>query len=301
MVIKTELCDLLGIQYPIIQGAMAWVGTAELASAVSNAGGLGIISSVTERGLENEIKIARDITKKPFGVNIPILSPNAKRVADRVIDEGIEIVTTSVGDPMKFTKRLKEGGVRVIQVVTKLAHARRANKAGVDAIVAQGVEAGGHPGPDEIATLVLVPQVVDSVSIPVIAAGGIGDARGFAAALMLGAAGVQIGTRFVAAKECIAHEKFKKAILDARDTDTTMIGRGIFPSRVIKNEFASKFGDKAGFDIGNARAALINGDLVNGAMWCGQVAGLIREVMSVDDIIKGIVIGAGDIIKCSSI
>jgi enoyl-[acyl-carrier protein] reductase II len=297
---KTEICDLLKIEYPIIQGAMSWIGTAELASAVSNAGGMGIISPITDKGLEREIEIAKDIADRPFGVNIPIVSPNAKRIADKVIDEGIEVVTTSVGDPMKFTKKLKKGGIKVIQVVTRIEHAIRAEKAGVDAIVAQGLEAGGHPG--EIATIALIPQIVDSVNIPVIAAGGIGDGRGLAAVLMLGAEGVQIGTGFIVTKECIAHENYKNVILSARDT--ILIG-SIFPSRVIKNEIAKrleamekdKISKEMVLEMGRTKKALIDGDIVEGLMWSGQVAGLINEIMSVEEFIKGMIEEAEDIIK----
>jgi enoyl-[acyl-carrier protein] reductase II len=297
---KTEICDLLKIEYPIIQGAMSWIGTAELASAVSNAGGMGIISPITDKGLEREIEIAKDIADRLFGVNIPVVSPNAKRIVDKVIDEGIKVVTTSVGDPMKFTKKLKKGGIKVIQVVTRIEHAIRAEKAGVDAIVAQGLEAGGHPG--EIATIALIPQIVDSVNIPVIAAGGIGDGRGLAAVLMLGAEGVQIGTGFIVTKECIAHENYKNVILSARDT--ILIG-SIFPSRVIKNEIAKrleamekdKISKEMVLEMGRTKKALIDGDIVEGLMWSGQVAGLINEIMSVEEFIKGMIEEAEDIIK----
>ena len=294
---RTKICDMLGIDHPIIQGAMAWIGTAELASAASNAGGLGIIHPFTERGLDEELEIARKLTKKPIGVNIPILSPGARGVVKKVIDEGIGIVTASVGDPVKFTKKLQDEGITVIQVVTNIKHAKRAGEAKVDAVVASGIEAGGHPGRDEITTLTLVPQVIDKLEIPVIAAGGICDARGLASALMLGAEGVQMGTRFIATKECIAHKDFKQAILNATDTDTMVIGRGIFPSRVIKNEFSNRFEDmdekkkskEMLTEIERAKAAMLRGDLIEGSMWCGQCAGLINEVVSVEDVIKKII------------
>ncbi len=306
---KTKICDMLDIKHPIIQGAMAWIGTAELAAATSNAGGLGIIHPFTERGLDKEIEIARKITDKPFGINIPILSPGAKRAVKKVIDEGITVVTASVGDPVKFTKKLQDEGVCVIQVVTNLAHARRAGEAKVDCVVASGIEAGGHPGRDEITTLSLVPQVIDALDIPIIAAGGICDARGLASAIMLGAEGVQMGTRFIATDECIAHDDFKQAILNATDVDTTVIGRGIFPSRVIKNEFSNRF---EGMDekkksremlteIERAKAAMLRGDLVEGSMWCGQCAGSINEVISVEAVIKKMIEGAEDIISNKAI
>lgn len=302
---RTKICEMLGIDYPIIQGAMAWIGTAELASAASKAGGIGIIHPFTERGLDKEIEIARKTTDKPFGVNIPIISPGAKRVVEKVIDEGIEVVTASVGDPAKFTKKLQNEGICVIQVVTNVKHAKRAGQAKVDAVVASGIEAGGHPGKDEITTLTLVPQVIDALDIPVIAAGGICDARGLASVLMLGAEGVQMGTRFIASKECIAHEDFKQAILNASDTDTTVIGRKIFPSRVIKNEFSNRLEEmdekkqskEMLTEIEKAKAAMLRGDLIEGSMWCGQCAGMINEVMGVEDIIKKMVTGAKDIIS----
>lgn len=305
--VRTRICDILGIDYPIIQGAMAWIGSAELACAASNAGGLGIIHPFSNRSLGEEILLAKEMTKSPFGVNIPILSPGAKRVVDTVINEGIEVVTASVGDPRKYTKRLQKEGVTVIQVVTSLKHANRAEEAGVDAVVAQGIEAGGHPGSDEITTMTLVPQVADLLEIPVVAAGGISDARGFAAALLLGAEGVQIGTRFIATEECIADEEFKRAILRASSSDTIVIGRGIFPSRVISNDFAERFEglDEKGrskemlTEIERAKAGILRGDLVEGSLWCGQSAGMISEILSVEEIIKGIICGAEEIIERS--
>jgi len=283
---KTKICDLLNTKYPILQGAMAWVGTAELASAVSNAGGMGIISPLTGRRLDKEIKLAKELTDKPFGVNITIMAPDSEEVVKEVVREGIGTVTTSVGSPKKFTKTLQNRGVKVIHSVAKVEHAKKANEAGVDAVIVQGVEAGGHPGPDEITTFTLVPQVVDAVDIPVIAAGGIGDARGVAAALMLGAEGVQIGTRFIATKECIAHEKFKRAILNSEDTDTVLVGRDeIFPTRVLRNKFVES-GKKIGLGMKRAKTALIEGDLENGVMMCGQIAGMIKDIRSVEEVVK---------------
>ncbi|VUT24513.1 MAG: dihydroorotate dehydrogenase 1B [Candidatus Methanolliviera sp. GoM_asphalt] len=294
---RTRICDMLRIKYPIIQGAMAWVSTAELVSAVSNAGGLGIISPLTDRGLEEEIKKTKKLTKKPFGVNLPILSPNAEEIVEEIIEENVLIVTASVGDPKRFTPRLKKEEITVMQVVTNVRHAKSAEKAGVDAVITMGFEAGGHVGGDEITTFTLVPSVVDAVKIPVMAAGGIADARGFLAALMLGAQGVQIGTRFIATEECIAHKNFKNAIIDAREDSTTVIGKDVFPARAIKNAFSAWFEGlnaeertmQAMFDTEKARSALIDGDIENGAVWCGQDVGIIKEIKKVKDVIDEMV------------
>jgi enoyl-[acyl-carrier protein] reductase II len=288
---------MLRIKYPIIQGAMAWVATAELVSAVSNAGGLGIISPLTDRGLGEEIKKTKKLTKKPFGVNLPILSPNAEEIVEEIIEEDISVVTASVGDPKRFTPRLKKEEITVMQVVTNVRHAKSAEKAGVDAVITMGVEAGGHVGGDEITTFTLVPSVVDAVKIPVMAAGGIADARGFLSAMMLGAQGVQIGTRFIATDECIAHKNFKNAIIDAKDDSTTVIGKGVFPARAIKNAFSAWFEGlkeeertmQAMFDTEKARSALIDGDIEKGAVWCGQDVGIIKEIKKVKDVIDEMV------------
>jgi len=288
---------MLGIRYPIIQGAMAWIGMAELASAVSNAGGLGIISPLTERGLKKEIELAKKLTKKPFGVNLPILSPNAEEIIEDIMEEDIPIVTASVGDPKRFTPRLKRENISVMQVVTNVRHAESAEKAGVDAVIAMGFEAGGRVGKEEITTFTLVPSVVDAVNIPVIAAGGIVDARGFLAAMMLGAQGVQIGTRFITTEECMAHENFKNAVLNAKDDSTTVIEKDVLPARVIKNEFSMNFEKSRGeermtmvmSDMAKGRSALIDGDIMNGPMWCGQGAGMIKEINKVKDVIEEIV------------
>jgi len=295
---RTKICDMLGIKYPIIQGAMAWIGTAELVSAVSNAGGLGIISPITERGLREEIERTKKSTKKPFGVNLPILSPNAEEIMEEIIEEDISVVTAAVGDPKRFTPRLKKEGITVMQVVTNVRYAKSAEKAGADAVIAMGFEAGGRVGKEEIATFTLVPSVVDAVKIPVIAAGGIADVRGFLSAMMLGAKGVQIGTRFIATEECIAHEDFKNAIIDAREDSTTVIEKDLFPARVIKNEFSRNFELKAKgeermkmlmSDMVKGRSALIDGDIKNGPIWCGQDAGMIKEINKVKDVIDEIV------------
>ncbi|BDC35941.1 NAD(P)H-dependent flavin oxidoreductase [Candidatus Methanoliparum sp. LAM-1] len=289
-----DICDILGIKYPIIQGAMAWVATAELSSAVSNAGGLGILSPITTKGLVKEIKIMKGLTKKPFGVNIPIMNPNSDEIVKIVIEEGIPIVTTSVGDPNWFTSILKKEGIKVIHVVTNIKHAKRAEDAGVDAVVAMGVEAGGHIGKEEITTSVLVQNIVNNVKIPVIAAGGIVNSNNFLSVLALGADGVQCGTRFIATEECIAHDNYKRAIINAESDSTEVIARGIFPARVIKNGFYEWFEaltreekvDKSLFDINFARSAILDGDIKNGAIWAGQNVGMIKKVIKVKDVIK---------------
>ena len=292
---RTKICDMLEIRYPIIQGAMGWIATAELVSAVSNAGGLGIISPLTDRGIKEEIKKTKDLTKNPFGVNLPIWSPNAKEIVEEVVKERVSVVTASGGNPKKFTSTLKKEGINVMQVVTKVEHAKRAEDAGVDAIIMMGAEAGGLVGGDEITTFTLVPSAVDAVKIPVIAAGGIADARGFLAALMLGAQGVQIGTRFIATEECIAHKNFKNAIIDARDDSTTVIGKDTLPARVIKNDFSKKM--EAIFDMDGVRSALMDGDIKNGVMLCGQNAGMIKEIKKVKDVINDIITDGKKIIS----
>jgi len=292
---RTKICDMLEIRYPIIQGAMGWIATAELVSAVSNAGGLGIISPLTDRGIKEEIKKTKDLTKNPFGVNLPIWSPNAKEIVEEVVKERVSVVTASGGNPKKFTSTLKKEGINVMQVVTKVEHAKRAEDAGVDAIIMMGAEAGGLVGGDEITTFTLVPSAVDAVKIPVIAAGGIADARGFLAALMLGAQGVQIGTRFIATEECIAHKNFKNAIIDARDDSTTVIGKDTLPARVIKNDFSTKM--EAIFDMDGVRSALMDGDIKNGVMLCGQTAGMIKEIKKVKDVINDIITDGKKIIS----
>ncbi|TET40182.1 MAG: enoyl-[acyl-carrier-protein] reductase FabK, partial [Dehalococcoidia bacterium] len=245
---RTRICDLLGIQYPIIQGGMTWIANAELAAAVSNAGALGLVSpnagmklegNVVEH-LKGQIRKAKSLTDKPFGVNLAVRIPEMKELIDVIIEEGIKVVTTSAGDPALYTPFLKERGGKVLHVVSSVSHAKGAERSGVDAVIAEGYEAGGHNGFDELPTMVLVPQVVDAVDIPVVAAGGIADARGFAAALALGAEGVQMGTRFVATHECVAHPNFKEGIVKATDTGTVITGRKLGPARVLKGEFTSK-------------------------------------------------------------
>lgn len=308
---KTRLCELLGIEYPIIQGGMTWIANAELAAAVSNAGGLGIISPNANMAadanvvdnLRNQIRIAKSLTSKPFGVNFPIQAPGCQEQIDVAIEEKVPVVTTSAGNPATYTSYLKDAGVKVIHVVASVRHATGAEKRGVDAVIAEGYEAGGHNGFDELPTFALVPQVVDAVQIPVVAAGGIADARGFIAALALGADGVQIGTRFVATRECIAHQKVKEAIINAVDTGTVISGRKLGPTRGLKNEFVDKILEMEGrgatadellsfIGAGRARLGKLEGDLVNGEAYAGVIAGMIKEIVSAGDVVRSIMEGS---------
>ena len=314
---KTRLCELLGIEYPIIQGGMVWIANAELAAAVSNAGGLGLISpnaGMSRNGdqlenLKQQIKIAKDLTAKPFGVNLPILNnPQIEALVDAVIEAKVKVVATAAGNPALYTGRFKEVGIKVLHLVAAVRHAQSAERRGVDAVIAEGYEAGGHNGLDELTTLTLVPQVVDAVKIPVVAAGGIADARGIVAALALGAEGVQMGTRFVATRECAAHQNFKEAVVKASDTDTAITGRKIGPTRILKNEIATKLleMEAAGASteellafIGSSRSRTgqFDGDLVNGEAYCGSIAGMIKEIKSVAEVMHDIVEGYDEVIS----
>ncbi len=302
MRLDKTLCELLSIQYPIIQGGMAWVATAELAAAVSNAGGLGVIgaANMPPDVLRSEIRKAKALTQKPFGVNIMLMSPYVSEVMQVVIDEKIAVVTTGAGNPGEYIPALKAIGAKVIPVVASVALAVRLERTGVDAIIAEGLESGGHVG--QVTTMVLVPQVVDAVKIPVIAAGGIADARGVVAAFALGAKGVQIGTRFVASAECIAHDNYKQAILKAKDRSTVLTGISTgHPVRVIENKLARDFLalERRGASVeefgnlgaGKLRAAACEGDVTNGSVMVGQISGLIQEVKTVREIIQDIVGG----------
>jgi enoyl-[acyl-carrier protein] reductase II len=307
----TEICKLLDIEFPIIQGGMAWVATAELAAAVSNAGGLGIIAagSAPEDVVRNEIKKAKSLTDKNFGVNIYFMSPHVDKVIDVVVEEEVPVVTTGAGNPGKYMSKLKQAGIKVIPVVSSVALARRLERVGADALIAEGMECGGHIG--ELTTMALVPQVVDAVKIPVIAAGGIADARGFLAALALGAKGVQMGTRFVCARECTAHEKFKEAIITAKDRSTIVTGKTTgHPVRVIKNKLSLKFEEleqkqASVFELealgqGKLRLAVVDGDVENGSVMAGQVSGMIKEVISAENIIQDIIKGASKLLNSLS-
>lgn len=311
MNLYTPLCSLLGIRYPILQGGMAWVATGELAAAVSEGGGLGIIGAgnAPAQVVAEEIKKAKELTKKPFGVNVMLLSPFAEEVVKLVLKEEVPVVTTGAGNPGKYIAAFKEKNIKVIPVVSAVALARRLEKQGVDALIAEGKEGGGHVG--ELTTMVLVPQVADAVKIPVIAAGGLADGRGLAAALALGAQGVQVGTRFVCAEECTVHINYKKAILKAKDRDTTVTGRSTgHPVRILKNKLSREYDslEKGGatpqeleaFGTGKLALAVQQGDVVNGSVMAGQSAGLVKKVEKAADIIQDIMGGAGKVLQTPS-
>lgn len=305
--LKTVICDLFNIKYPIIQGGMAHVATAELVSAVSNAGGLGIIGSgaAEPEWVRNQIHLTRQKTDKPFGVNILLISPFAEQVVDLVLEEKVAVVTTGAGNPGPYIPRFKEAGIKVMPVVASVALARRLERAGADALVAEGMESGGEIG--EITTMALVPQVVDRVQLPVVAAGGIADGRGLAAALALGAQGVQMGTRFVTSEECIAHPAYKQAVVDASDRSTIISGQSTgYSVRSLENKLTREFieKEKSGisveqiieFGVGRVRMGLIEGDLEWGTLLAGQIAGMIKEIKPVKVIIEEMVAEAEAII-----
>lgn len=305
--LKTAICDLIGIRHPIIQGGMAHVGTAELVSAVSEAGGLGIIGAghYEPDWVRRQIHLTRERTDRPFGVNIPLTSPFAQQIVELVRHEKVAIVATGAGNPEAFIPSLKQAGTKVMPVVATVSRAKRLEQAGADAIVAEGMESGGHVG--ETTTMALVPQIVDSVHIPVVAAGGIADGRGLVAALALGAQGIQMGTRFVCSQECIAHPRYKQKILEADDRSTVVtrqtMGR---PLRTLQNKLTEQFAalEKAGvpkedlelFDQGRMYLGLIEGDIEEGSLLAGQIAGLIKESKPVRVIIEEIVAEAEAII-----
>lgn len=305
--LKTAICNLFDIKYPIILGGMAHVGTAELVSAVSNAGGLGIIGSgyYQPDWVRQQIRMTQQQTSNPFGINIQLASPFVKQVIEMVLEERVTIVTTGAGNPENYIPRFKHTGIKVVPMVGSVALAERLERAGADAIVAEGMESGGHVG--ETTTMVLVPQVVDSVRIPVVAAGGIGDGRGMAAALALGAQGIQMGTRFVCSTECIAHPRYKQKILEAHNSSTVVTRQILgFPQRSLRNKLTDQFQEleKAGasreelelFDRGRMYLGLIEGDVEDGSLLAGQVAGLIKEIKPVKVIIEEIVAEAERII-----
>lgn len=297
---RTSICDVLGIKYPILQGGMAWVATAELAAAVSNAGGLGIIGAGNAPGdyVRTQIKKAKELTDKPFGVNIMLLSPFVEDVINVVYEERVPVITTGAGNPGKYIARFKEIGTKVIPVVPAVALAKKMEQEGVDAVIAEGTESGGHIG--ELTTMALVPQVVDAVNIPVIAAGGIADGRGLISALALGAQGIQMGTIFVCATECTAHDNYKQAIIKAGDRGTAVTGRVTgHPVRILKNKLAREFEklEKANsgaeeyekLGIGRLRAAVVEGDADYGSVMAGQISGMVKEIKPAKDIIEDIV------------
>lgn len=295
--LKTSICDILGIEYPIIQGGMAWVATAELAAAVSEAGGLGIIAAgnMKAEAVRDEIKKLKKMTDKPYGVNIMFRSRYLDEVMNVVIEERVPVITTGAGNPGKYVPRLKEIGTKVIPVVASVALAKRLARSGVDMLIAEGTESGGHIG--ELTTMALVPQIVDAVDIPVIAAGGIADGRGIMAAFSLGAQGVQLGTIFICAEECIAHDNFKNAVIKAGDRDTAVTGRSTgHPIRSLRNKLTRLYEEteKKGaseeeleqLGIGRLRQAVIDGDVEYGAVMLGQISGLVKSVKPAKQIIK---------------
>lgn len=296
---QTRITKLLEIEYPIIQGGMAWVAEHHLAAAVSEAGGLGIIgaASAPAEVVREEIRKAKKLTDKPIGVNIMLMNPNAPEVARVVLEEGVKVVTTGAGNPAKFIKDFKESGVKVIPVVASVAMAKMMERCGADAVVAEGSESGGHIG--SATTMCLVPQVADAVQIPVIAAGGIGDGRGFAAAFMLGAEAVQMGTRFVVAEESIVHKNYKEKIVKAKDIDSEVTGRSTgHPVRQIRNQMSREYlrleKEGAGLEeleqltLGSLRRAVMDGDVVNGTLMAGQIAGLVKREQTCKEMIEEI-------------
>ena len=305
---QTDITKLLGVEYPIIQGGMAWVAEHNLAAAVSAAGGLGLIGGANAPAdvIRNEIRGARKLTDKPFGVNVMLMSPHAEEIAKVVVEEGIKVVTTGAGSPEKYMKMWKEAGIVVIPVVASVALARRMERCGADAVVAEGTESGGHIG--EATTMTLVPQVADAIDIPVIAAGGIADGRGLAAALMLGAKAVQIGTRFVVANESIVHENYKDRVIAAKDIDSAVTGRSHgHPVRCLRNamtrEYTKLEAEGKSFEeleyltLGTLRKAVMEGDTVNGTVMAGQIAGLINKKQSAKEIIDEIISEATNLLK----
>ena len=299
--IRTELCELLGIKYPILQGGMAWISNAELASTVSNAGGLGIVSAMNSSAewVRNEIRRTKEMTNQPFGVNVMLKSPHAEEVAQMLVEEKVPVITTGAGNPAKYMDAWLNAGIKVIPVIAACSMAKLSERVGAIALVAEGGESGGHIG--ELNTMPLVPQVCDAVSIPVIAAGGIGDGRGLAAALMLGAVGVQIGTRFLSAKECCISREYKERLLKAGDRDTIVTGRTLgHPVRSLKSPFSTTYAkmesDPAvsdegleAFGVGSLRMAVQEGNPQKGSFIAGEIAGLVQKEQSAREIIEEII------------
>ncbi len=306
--IKSRICEILGIKYPVIQGGMAWVADASLAAAVSNAGGLGLISSINAgtEAVRNEIRKCKELTDKPFGVNIMLQAPNAGEIAAMVVEEGVKILTTGAGSPAQYMEMWKEAGIKVIPVVASVALALKMQAIGAAAIVAEGAESGGHVG--ELHTMALIPQVVDAVEIPVIAAGGICDGRGVAAALMFGADAVQLGTRFLAAEECTAHRNYKEKVLKATDISTIVTGKSLgHPVRSLKTPFSKTFAkmeadpnvkpeEILSFGTGALRKAVKEGD-INGSYMAGECAGMVKKIEPAKDIIEDLIFGAEKVIR----
>lgn len=305
---KTKITELLGIEYPIIQGGMAWVAEYHLAAAVSEAGGLGIIGAggAPASFVREQIQKVKEITDKPFGVNIMLMNPEADQIAQAVVDEGVKVVTTGAGNPGKYMAMWKEADIKVIPVVASAALAKMMERAGADAVVAEGMESGGHIG--EATTMTLVPQVVDAVKIPVIAAGGIADGRGFAAAMMLGAQAVQMGTRFIVARESIVHDNYKQKVIAAKDIDTAVTGRSTgHPIRCIRNKTTREYlkleKEGASFEelekltLGGLRKAVVEGDVIEGSVMAGQIAGLVKKEQTCAEMIQEIMTQAEKLLK----
>ncbi len=296
---KTEITKLLGITYPILQGGMAWVAEYHLAAAVSKAGGFGIIgaASAPPEVVREQIRKVKELTDRPFGVNVMLMNPNAPEVAKVVVEEGVAAVTTGAGNPAAYIGMWKEAGIKVVPVVASVAMARMMEKAGADAVVAEGAESGGHIG--SATTMTLVPQVADAVNIPVIAAGGIGDGRGFSAAMMLGASAVQMGTRFIVADESIVHANYKERVIKAKDIDSEVTGRSTgHPIRVLRNKMTREYlkmeaqgvslEELEVLTLGSLRKAVMDGDVVNGSLMAGQIAGLVKKEQTCKEIIEEI-------------
>ena len=304
---RTPICDLLGIEYPIIQGGMAWVSDAQLAAAVSNAGGLGIIAAGHSEPdyVRGEIRRAKELTDKPFGVNVMLMSQYVDQIVELVIEEEVPVVATGAGNPGRYVKRLQEKGIKVVPVVASVALAKRMVREGVDAVIVEGTEAGGHIG--ELTTMALVPQVAKAVSVPVIAAGGIATGAGFLAALSLGAQGVQMGTRFACTKECSVHPKWKEAYIKAGDRDTVVTGRSTgHPVRIIRNRLAREFQklEKQGAPVeeleklgeGALHRAARDGDVQKGSVMAGQIVGIIDDEPTVAEVIQRVLAEAKEIL-----
>lgn len=305
---KTKLTELLGISYPIIQGGMAWVAEHQLAAAVSEAGGIGLIGAggAPASFVQEEIRKAKELTDKPFGVNLMLMNSEADEIAKVIVEEGVRVVTTGAGNPGKYMAMWKEAGIKVIPVVASTAMAKLMERAGADAVVAEGMESGGHIG--SLTTMALVPQVVDAVSIPVIAAGGIGDGRGLVAALMLGAEGVQMGTRFVVAKESIVHSNYKEKLIKAKDIDSEVTGMSTgHPVRSLRNKMTKEYlrleKEGASFEeleklgLGALRRAVMEGDVVNGTVMAGQIAGMVSREQTCREMIEEIMAQAEKLLK----
>ena len=313
---RTRVCDLLDIAFPILQGGMLWIASAELASAVSNAGGLGVISPLAgmekqgqpAKNFRGQLSKIKQLTPKPFGVNILLDLDYADALMEVALSEKVKIVITAAGNPARFTGVLKSEGVTVLHVVSSVKQAQKAESGGVDGVIAEGIEAGAHNGADELPLFALIPQVVDAISIPVIAAGGIADARGVVAAFALGAEGVQLGTRFVAVNENAAHLNYKQAIVDAQDTDTVITSRSIVPTRSLKTKFTNTIIEleRSGAAVEDImefigyrsnRTAQLDGNLNGGEAYCGASAGLIREILPAKDVVRQLVEGYEQVLK----